>query len=70
MIKRDKPTILYDIRKIPGYEGYNSFCNGTVFAPPNMKITGCFTKFMKCIQMTEKEKALFEKNNIFFKIIK
>ena len=56
MIKTDKPTKLYDIRKKLGQEGYNSFCNGTVFAPRDMKITGCFTDYMNCIVMTEKEK--------------
>ena len=56
MIKKTSPTKLYDIRKKPGQEGYNSFCNGTVFAPRDMKIVGCFTDYMKCIKMTEKEK--------------
>ena len=56
MIKRDKPTILYEIRKKSGQEGYNSFCNGTVFAPRDMKIVGCYSDFMKCIKMTEEEK--------------
>ena len=56
MIKTNYPTKLYDIRKKSGNEGYNSFCNGTVFAPSNMKITGCFTDYMKCVSMTEKEK--------------
>ena len=55
MIKKDKPTKLYDIRKINNYEGYNSFCNGTIFAPRNMKIVGCFTDYVKCINMTEQE---------------
>ncbi len=56
MIKTDKPTKLYDIRKIPGQEGYNSFCNGTVFSPRDMKIIGCYTDYMKCVAMNEKEK--------------
>jgi hypothetical protein len=56
MIKTNNPTKLYDIRKKLGQEGYNSFCNGTVFAPRDMKIVGCFTDYMKCIAMTEKEK--------------
>lgn len=56
MLQRKEPTILYDIRKMKGYESYNSFCNGTVFAPKDMKIVGCFTDYMKCIEMTEEEK--------------
>ena len=56
MIKTNNRTKLYDIRKKPGQEGYNSFCNGTVFAPRDMKITGCFTDYMKCVAMNEKEK--------------
>jgi hypothetical protein len=56
MIKTNNPTKLYDIRKKTGKEGYNSFCNGTVFAPRDMKITGCFTDYMKCIDMNEEEK--------------
>ena len=56
MIRTNYPTKLYDIRKKSGYEGYNSFCNGTVFAPKDMKITGCFTDYMKCVAMTEEEK--------------
>ncbi len=56
MIKTQKPTILYDIRKQNGKEGYNSFCNGTVFAPKDMKIVGCFTDYMKCVAMTDEEK--------------
>ena len=31
MIKTPNSTILYDIRKKPGKEAYNSFCNGTFF---------------------------------------
>lgn len=58
MIKTNIPTILYDIRKQHGKEGYNSFCNGTVFAPRDMKIVGCFTDYMKCIEMTDEEKKL------------
>tara|TARA_B100001057_G_scaffold243795_1_gene244142 strand:+ start:8022 stop:8228 length:207 start_codon:yes stop_codon:yes gene_type:complete len=56
MIKTNIPTILYDIRKQHGKEGYNSFCNGTVFAARDMKIVGCFTDYMKCIKMTDEEK--------------
>ena len=56
MIKTSSPTILYNIRKIPGQESYNSFCNGTVFAPKDMKITGCFSNYMKCVAMTQEEK--------------
>ena len=56
MIRTNEPTILYKIRKVPGQEAYNSFCNGTVFAPKDMKIVGCFTDYMKCIKMTEFEK--------------
>lgn len=56
MIKRQTPAILYDIRKQNGKEGYNSFCNGTVFAPKDMKIFGCYTDYMKCVDMTDEEK--------------
>tara|TARA_R110001599_G_C11931732_1_gene629629 strand:+ start:23 stop:250 length:228 start_codon:yes stop_codon:yes gene_type:complete len=56
MIKTGKPTILYEIRKKSGQEAYNSFCNGSVFAPKDMKIVGCFTDYMKCVKMTEEEK--------------
>ena len=56
MLQTKQPTILYDIRKKKGYESYNSFCNGTVFAPKDMKIVGCFTDYMKCVKMTEEEK--------------
>jgi hypothetical protein len=55
MLKTSNPTKLYDIRKKTGQEAYNSFCNGTVFAPKDMKIVGCFTDYMKCIKMTEEE---------------
>ena len=55
MIRKDNPTKLYDIRKILGQEGYNSFCNGTMFAPRDMKIVGCGTEYEKCIKMTEQE---------------
>ena len=56
MIKTNKHTILYDIRKKARQEGYNSFCNGTVFAPRDMKIVGCYTDYMKCVAMTNEEK--------------
>jgi hypothetical protein len=56
MIKTQTPTILYDIRKQNGKEAYNSFCNGTVFAPKDMKIVGCYTDYMKCVAMTSEEK--------------
>ena len=56
MIKTNHPTILYEIRKKSGQEGYNSFCNGTVFAPRDMKIIGCYSDFMKCVKMSEEEK--------------
>ena len=56
MIKRENPTILYEIRKISDQEAYNSFCNGTVFAPRDMKIVGCYTDYMKCVKMSEQEK--------------
>ena len=56
MIKTQESTKLYDIRKKSGQEAYNSFCNGTVFAPKDMKIVGCFTDYMKCVAMTEEEK--------------
>ena len=32
------------------------FCNGTVFAPRDMKIVGCYTDYMKCVAMTNEEK--------------
>ena len=57
MIKTDKPTKLYDIRKVPGQEGYNSYCNGTIFAPRDMKIIRCGTGQEECVSMTEEEKA-------------
>lgn len=28
----------------------------TVFAPKDMKIIGCFTDYMKCVEMTKEEK--------------
>jgi hypothetical protein len=56
MIRAPKGTILYDIRKIPGQEGYNSFCDGSFFAPRDMKITGCGTGNEQCVPMTEDEK--------------
>ena len=56
MIKTNHPTILYEIRKKSGQEAYNSFCNGTVFAPHDMKIVGCFTDYVKCVKMSEEEK--------------
>lgn len=56
MIKTNKHTIFYDIRKKSGQEGYNSFCNGTVFAPRDMKIIGCYSDYMKCVAMTDEEK--------------
>ena len=56
MIKTNKSAILYDIRKQNGKESYNSFCNGTVFAPKDMKIVGCYTDYMKCVSMTDEEK--------------
>lgn len=55
MLKTSNPIKLYDIRKKTGQEAYNSFCNGTVFAPKDMKIVGCFTEYMKCVKMTEEE---------------
>ncbi len=57
MIKTDKPTKLYDIRKVPGQEGYNSFCDGTRFAPRDMKIIRCGTGREECVPMSEEEKA-------------
>ena len=56
MIKTGVQTKLYDIRKKPGYEEYNSFCNGTIFAPPGMKIINCSSGKEKCVKMTEEEK--------------
>jgi hypothetical protein len=56
IIKTNEPTKLYDIRRKSGQEGYNSFCNGTVFAPRDMKIISCFSDYIKCVQMTEEEK--------------
>ena len=57
MIKTNKPTKLYDIRIVPGQEGYNSYCNGTRFAPRDMKIICCGTGQEECVPMTEEEKA-------------
>lgn len=53
MIKTSSPTILYNIRKQNGKESYNSFCNGTVFAPKDMKIFGYFIDYMKYVSMTQ-----------------
>lgn len=58
MIRTEKPTKLYDIRKVSGQEGYNSFCNGTIFAPRDMKIIRCGTGQEECVPMTEEEKRL------------
>ena len=69
IIKTNEPTKLYDIRKKSGQEKYNSFCNGTVFAPHDMKIIRCFTDYMKCVKMTEEEKKQ-QNNNITFNYIK
>ena len=71
MIRTEKPTKLYDIRKEPGKEGYNSFCNGTYFAPRNMKIIGCGTGKEECVPMTEEEKKmqlppLYTKSDIIY----
>ena len=66
MIKTGKPTILYEIRKKSGQEAYNSFCNGSVFAPKDMKIVGCFTDYMKCVKTNRRRKkstiTTFKKN--------
>ena len=56
MISTKITTKLYDIRKIPGQEEYNSYCNGTFFAPKNKKIIRCGTGREEMIDMTEKEK--------------
>jgi len=56
MLKTTSPTKLYDIRKKSGQEAYNSFCNGTVFTPRDMKIVGCFNDYIKCIEIKEEEK--------------
>ena len=56
MIKAPQGTILYDIRKKNGQEGYGSYCNGTRFCPPNMKVVGCGTENERCIEMNEEEK--------------
>lgn len=56
MIRAPKGTKLYEIRKIPGQEGYNSFCDGSIFAPRDMKIIGCGTGNEQCVPMTEEEK--------------
>lgn len=72
MIKRGKPTFLYEIRKKSGQEAYNSFYNGTVFAPKDMKIVGCFTDYMKCVKMTEEEKNTYhhlKKNSMIVSVI-
>jgi len=58
MIRTEKPTKLYDIRKVPGQEDYNSFCNGTCFAPRDMKIIRCGTGKEECVPMTEEEKKM------------
>ena len=58
MICMPYPTKLYDIRKKPGREGYNSFCDGTIFAPRDMKIIKCGTGKEECVLMTEKEKKM------------
>ena len=56
MIKAPKGTKLYDIRKVPGQEGYNSFCDGSIFCPRDMKIIGCGTGNEKCVPMNSEEK--------------
>tara|TARA_B100001093_G_scaffold156689_1_gene149305 strand:- start:2045 stop:2287 length:243 start_codon:yes stop_codon:yes gene_type:complete len=56
MLIVDRSTKLYDIRKVSGYEAYNSYYNGTMFAPKDMKIIGCGTGQEKCVEMTEEEK--------------
>ena len=58
MIRMPYPTKLYDIRKQPGKEGYNSFCDGTIFAPRDMKIIRCGTGKEECVPMTEEEKKM------------
>ena len=58
MITTNIPTILYAIRKQHGKEGYNSFCNGPFFSLRDMEVVGCFTDYMKCIEMTDEEKKL------------
>ncbi len=58
MIRFNSSQKLYDIRKIPGQEGYNSFCNGTIFCPQDMKIIRCGTGNEECVKMTEEEKKL------------
>jgi hypothetical protein len=56
MIRTQKGTKLYDIRKVAGQEGYNSFCDGSIFCPRDMKIVGCGTGKEECVPMTEEEK--------------
>lgn len=56
MIRYNSPQKLYDIRIQPGKEGYNSFCNGTIFCPRDMKIIRCGTGNEECVKMTEEEK--------------
>ena len=56
MIRAPNGTKLYDIRKVPGQEEYNSFCNGSIFAPKDMKIIRCGTGNEECVPMTEEEK--------------
>ena len=56
IIRTTNPTKLYDIRKVSGQEGYNSYYNGTMFCPRDMKIIGCGTGKEKCVFMTEEEK--------------
>ena len=54
MIQTNVSTKLYDIRKKSGQEGYNSFKNGTIFCPRDMKIIGETGK-EQCVKMNEEE---------------
>ena len=56
MIRRYKATILYDIRKVKGQEEYNSFCNGTFFAPKDKKIIRCGTGKEEMVDIDKFEK--------------
>lgn len=54
MIRTPYQTKLYDIRKRDGYEGYNSFCNGTIFCPRDMKVVG-ESGNQRCVKMNATE---------------
>ena len=68
MLSRTQSTKLYDIRKKSGFEEYNSYCNGTKFAPFGMKIIRCGTGNEECVKATDKEIEQQKQNNNFKKI--